>query len=170
MTEQEKQFKLVEDDLRALSQEDWRIQIKAEDAEAIIVTPDTERRGWWIGPLVDMPMGSQETVSPEFDGDEEYETTLTEGSEGRNLYAVAALPQFARLVVWALDKLGELNGIHFDSTNDSGRFHRELYNRCRYLAELIGNRQRTLDDTEPNSAHTLMTFEQVYDKQSQRIQ
>jgi len=156
-------------DLRNLADEEWRIRIMAEDAEAEVVRPDPSRRGFWIGPLARMPMGSTEIVSAGVDGDDEYEATLLDDQQGRNLFAVAALPQFARLVTWAIRELDKLNGIHFDSATESGRFHRELRNRCEWIAQTINDRGRTMDDTEPGSCHTLVTFDRCHPEQKQRI-
>lgn len=155
--------------LRNLAGEDWRIQCSADDVEAQIVRPDPDRRGFWIGPLARMPMGSTEIIPTEFDWDEEHETTLLDDQQGRNLFAVAALPQFARLVCWTICELDTLEGIHFDSAQEAGRFHRELRNRCKWLAELIDDRGRTMDDTEPRTCHTLMTFDRCFPEQKERI-
>lgn len=120
--------------LRDLATEDWRIQCSSDDAEAQIVQPDPDRRGRWVGPLATIPMGCTEMCD---DGEGDYDVILLDNQDGRNLFAVAALPQFARLVCWAMDELEQLNGIHFDSTSESGRFHRELRNRCKWLEQLI---------------------------------
>lgn len=149
-------------DLDRLAREDWRMQPCASVAEARIVMPDRDRRGCWIEPIAEIPTGCTETVIDDGTGPDvlsTYETTLINNIEGRNLYAIAAIPQMARLITWAMNEMCKLNPIHFDSQNESGRFMRELRNRMNWIRESIEKRDRTLDD----GTHKLMTFDEAVD-------
>jgi len=142
--------------LEDLASESWRIQIDDAEAEANIVMIDKDRRGAFIGPLATVPAGCTELVVGE-GGDGDYVTNLMDDADGRNLYAVAALPQFARLVCWIENELEKLGGIHFAASSKEGRFHRELKNRCEWIKQLVDERERTMD----NGTHLLMSFDEA---------
>ena len=149
------------EELSLLAAAKWRIRSSAADASAKIVRPDLSRRGVWIGPLATVPLGSWQ-YSIDEDNDAEADLRC---EDGRNLFAIAAVPQFARLVEWALAEIEQLNPIHFDSANQSGRFMRELRNRCEWLSELITTRK----DSIPEGDHRLMSFDEAYPTELDRI-
>lgn len=119
----------------SLADEDWRIMIDEYDVnEPTICYPDPDRRGAFVGPLAKVHVGC--TVEND-DGDEVLDLS---GASGRNLYAVACLPQFAELLRWAKKEMGSLNAIHFDSASQYGRFMIELRERIAWIEACINDR------------------------------
>jgi len=88
----------------SLADEEWRIQIDHYDLnEPFMCYPDPDDPRKFVGPLVTVHVGV--TVK-----DEEGEEVLgMEGDDGRNLAAVACLPQFAELFRWIDRKYKELS-------------------------------------------------------------
>lgn len=124
------------EDFDSLADENWCILIDDYDVnEPTICYPDTDRPGAFVGPLVKVHVGT--TVENE-DGDEVLEL---DGAEGRNLYAVACLPQLAGLLRWMKGGMASLNPVHFDGQHEYGRFMRELRDRIAWIEGCINDRQ-----------------------------
>lgn len=122
-------------DFDSLADEDWRIVVDEHDInEPTICYPDPDRRGCMVGPLVTVPVGC--TVEND-DGDEVLDL---EYASGRNLYAVACLPQLAGLLRWAKAGMESLNPIHFDEQTEHGRFMQELRQRIDWIETCINDR------------------------------
>jgi len=130
------------DGLAKVAEWDWRMHYDpSEDPNIVLfLAPDRRRRGAWIGPLVNVPMGM---TTRDDDGEEMLDL---EGVDGALLYAVAAVPQLARLVTWAHEAIEKLNPIHFDSATEAGRFNRELRERLRWLVTMVAQRDETLSE------------------------
>jgi hypothetical protein len=127
-------------DFKSLADEDWRIVVdEAELNEPTICYPDPIRPRALVGPLVMIHVGS--TV----DNDEGEECLDLEGADGRNLAAVACLPQFAELFRWIGKGMSELNAVHFDSQHDYGRFMQELRARVDWITSCIDDRDETMN-------------------------
>lgn len=119
-------------DFQSLSDEDWRILVdEYELNEPTICYPDPNRRGAFVGPLAKVPVGC--TVENE-DGDEVLEI---EGADGRNLYAIACLPQFAQLFKWIDDQYSNL-GVSGD--DEYNRFVDELKTRVDWITACVNER------------------------------
>lgn len=126
-------------ELAMLADEDWRVQIDECDINApTIAYSDPDKPRCFVGPLVTVHVGS--TV----DDDEGNEALDLEGADGRNLAAVACLPQFAELLCWIELEQAKLNSVHFDSQNEYGQFMLELRERTRWIAACINDRQETM--------------------------
>lgn len=121
--------------LKELAAEDWRLRIETYDAEATIVRP--EPGGTWIGPLATMTIGMMTD-------DEDGEVACMDNQDGRNMVAIACMPQFAELVTWAIAELYKLNPIHFDQQSDYGKFTTDLDRRLHWLRALVDERVETL--------------------------
>lgn len=120
--------------LADLATEDWRFQLVPDCNEVEFVRPDYERRGCYVGPLVRMALGAT------CDDGEGNDAADLAGEDGRNLYVIALLPEFARLVTWGLDELGRLNAIHFDQNTEAGRFNVRLRSRLEVLRAAVDAR------------------------------
>jgi hypothetical protein len=68
------------------------------------------------------------------------------GADGRNLYAIALLPQFAGLVEWVLAEIARMSGMAMSSFTEHGRFVQELRQRAQALADAVDERPDTLAD------------------------
>ena len=101
----------------SLADEDWRIQIEAHDInEPTICYPDPDRRDCFVGPLVMVHVG---VTTEDDEGDDALDL---EGADGRNLAAVACLPQFAQLFRWIdsqYDKLGVSENAEYNTFADA---------------------------------------------------
>jgi hypothetical protein len=127
--------------LAELAGEKWYFQPSLDDDNADILRRDKNGRSW-IGPLATVPLG--EKFEDEADGDEAF---FIEGEDGRNLYAVAALPQFAALVTWAREELKRLDETYSDSAKtltgeaaENRKFREALAERLAWLTKLVDER------------------------------
>lgn len=114
-----------------LADEDWRIVIDDEISEPTICYPDPSRRGAYVGPLARVYVGC--TIENE-DGDECLEL---DGDDGRNLFAVACLPQFADLCKWIDARYGKLG---VSENAEFNKFVDELKARVDWIREIIDTR------------------------------
>lgn len=128
--------------LKDLAGEKWRYRIDELDEHAELVRVDKTNPRARIGPLASVALGVTEEDE---DGNVVF---CLDGEDGRNLVLVAALPQFAGLIVWAEEQLRTLNGIHFDSATEGGRFHNELARRLKWLRGLVDERDAHADEGE----------------------
>lgn len=115
-----------------LANEDWQILVDEHDInQPTICYPDPDRRHAFVGPLALVPVGS--TVENE-DGEEVLEL---DGADGRNLYAIACLPQFAELFRWIDAKYAEL-GVSENAEYNS--FVDDLKSRVDWIRDCIDDR------------------------------
>ena len=121
----------------SLAEEGWRIQVGAyEIDEATICYPDPDRRGCLVGPLATINVGA--TVEDE-DGEEVLDL---EGADGRNLAAIACLPQMAGLFRWIRSEAGKLGVSENDEYN---AFVDELTDRIDWITACIDERPETMN-------------------------
>lgn len=122
-------------DFCSLSDEDWRILVDEFDVnEPTICYPDPDRRGAYVGPLAKIPVGC--TVEND-DGDEVLDL---EGADGRNLFAVACLPQFAELVRWIRAERAKIDQPSPLPIEALMRFLRQLLERIDWIEQCINDR------------------------------
>jgi hypothetical protein len=116
-----------------MADQDWRVIVDDCDiTEPTIAYPDQRGRGRMVGPLVKLYVGV--TVTDE-DGDEALEL---DGEDGRNLAAVACLPQLASLCRWISKEIAKLGVSENDEYNV---FVDELRNRVEWIRECIDERE-----------------------------
>jgi hypothetical protein len=125
--------------LETLAGEDWRIIVDEADINSpTICYPDPTRRHALVGPLATVHVGCTES-------DEEGEEVLDlGGADGRNLVAVACLPQMVELLIWIKVHQNKLNPIHFDSQSENGRFMQGLQKRVDWILECVNDRDETM--------------------------
>jgi len=128
--------------LADLAQQDWRYVVSEDGDEVELVRPDPDNPRRLIGPLATVSVG---VTSEDDNGDM---VLLLDHDDGRNLVAIAALPYFAELVVWAEAKLAALNCIHFDSTTEAGQFHHALKARLEWLRKAVDERDVAVGEGE----------------------
>jgi len=140
----------MKDTLRTLAKEDWRIKIDdIDENEVAIFRPDIEKRGAWIGPLASVFLGM---VVDDGDGGDAFSLDC---QSGRNLYAVAMLPQFAGLVTWIDGELKRIMKQIGDELPDA--FLRELKDRIDWLIEAVDRR----DESMSEGTYNLMSYERT---------
>jgi len=128
--------------LATLADEEWRVLADPLEPEATIVRPDRQRGGGaYIGPLATVNIS---VTTEDEDGEEVIEL---DNQDGRNLCAIAALPQFAKLV----------NRINDGAGAD------EIRARAEWLSELVDDR----DDEMHEGAHEFMSYDRMYGKQQE---
>ncbi len=129
-------------DFDSLADEDWRIIVDEYDInEPFIGYPDPDRRGCFVGPLVKVNVGA--TIQSE----EGIEVLELDGCDGRNLFAVACLPQLADLMRWTKQAMQKLNSVHFDSQHECGQFMQELRERVAWVEDCINARDTEIGNT-----------------------
>lgn len=117
--------------------QDWRIRADPERNEAEILMPDERNRGSMIGPLATVPLG-ETRENPE----EESETVAClDWDDGRNLYAIAALPHVAELLCWIEDELEKSV-----SLSDVSAFRNALRDRLTRLLNRVDRREAFLGE------------------------
>lgn len=126
-----------------LAKQEWRFQVDVANAEATIVRPDPDNPRLRVGPLATLPLG----MTGE-DDDGEPCAFVDDNCDGLNLFAIAMLPEVARLIAWATNGMAKLTAVHFDSAHDYGRFMRELRRRVAWIKEGVDARMATLSDGE----------------------
>ena len=114
-----------------LAREDWLIMQGDDITEPTIGYRDSSRRGAYVGPLAKVMIGC--TIENE-DG---VECLDLEGADGRNLYAIACLPQFAELFRWIATRYEKL-GVSRD--NEFNQFVDELKDRVDWIRACIDDR------------------------------
>ena len=115
-----------------LADQDWRVNVDLCDMnEPTIEYPDPDRPKRMVGPLVTLYVGV--TVEDE-DGDEALEL---DGDDGRNLAAVACLPQLAGLCRWIDSEVRKL-GVSVD--DEYNQFVDALKDRVDWIKDCIDNR------------------------------
>lgn len=130
---------------------DWRFLVDEDDGEEVqIVRMSPPPNRIMIGPLATIML--QDSFEDAESGEPMFDLS---GEDGLMLYALAALPQLAGLVVWATEEIDKLNGIDFDGTNNAGRFHNELRRRLNWLTDLIDKR----DSAVGEGTHGLAVYE-----------
>lgn len=132
----------MEGTIEELALEEWHYQPHVEDAEAEIVQPSMSngRQRGWIGPLVIVKVGCTE------EDEDGTEGLSLDGQDGRNLIAVVALPQFARLVTWIKENIEALK-----KEGEVGKFIVELRKRTDYIIETVNERDALAYDCEGGS-------------------
>lgn len=124
--------------LADIAKSQYRMLADVNENTVEICRRDPERNFSFIGPLATVNMG----VTEEDDyGDDVF---CLNSEDGCVLYAIATLPKMADLVLWASAELNKLNGIHFDSTTEAGRFHQELRDRLTWIISAVDDRQQTM--------------------------
>lgn len=112
----------------SMADEDWQIRVDGFDLnEPSICYPDPDRRGGFVGPLAVVYVGA--TV--ELDGEEVLDM---ESADGRNLAAVACLPQMAQLFRWIIQAYSDLGVSENDEYN---AFVDELIDRVQWIRNCI---------------------------------
>ena len=110
--------------LSELAKEDWRFYVDDMAGEAQILKPNPSLRGAFIGPLATIQLKYE---TEDDDGDSEW---FVDGEDGRNLFAIAALPGLARLVRNILE----------------GRDPQEVYEEAQDIQDAIDNRGETVHE------------------------
>lgn len=124
-------------DFYSLADEDWRIQIDENElTEPTICYPDPDRRGCFVGPLATVHVGT--TVENE-DGEEVLDL---ECADGRNLVAVACLPQIAKLFQWIDNEYAKLG---VSENEDYNNFVDALKDKVDWIRTCIDERPETLN-------------------------
>ena len=123
----------------SLADEDWRILVDEYDInEPTICYRDPDRWGAFVGPLAKVMVGAT------YESDDGDECLVLDGYDGRNLSAVACLPQFASLFRWIERKHPELGVSENDEYN---AFVDELLNRVHWIRECIDERDAEIAAT-----------------------
>lgn len=116
-----------------LADQDWRVNVDECDInEPTICYPDPDQRGRIVGPLATLHVGV--TVEDE-EGEEAIEL---DGDDGRNLAAVACLPQLAELCRW-IDAKYKALGVSAD--DEFNQFVDELKGRVDWIRDCIDGRE-----------------------------
>ena len=139
--------------LKDMAGERWYARVSADEYE-VDISRRADTGNHWIGPLIILMLGEIELAS---DDENDEEVWNIESEDGRNLFAIMALPLMARLVTWARAELDELNGIHFDGATDAGRFHRELRERLDWILDAVDRREPYINAGD----HSLMSYDQA---------
>lgn len=122
----------------SLIDEDWMVHVDRDDInEPYTCRADEGIFGKrWIGPLVKVPVGSTEVDE---DGEEVLDLS---GPDGRNLAAVACLPEIARLFHWINEQYVQLS----DAEDSSyAQMVDELIDRIIKITRCIDQRPETLE-------------------------
>lgn len=123
-------------DFDSLADEPWRIQVDDYDLnEPTICYPDPDRRGCFVGPLGMVHVGA--TVKD----DEGEEMLDLEGADGRNLAAVACLPQIARLFRWIDTEYAKLG---ISENEQYNQFVDALKDKVCWIRACIDDRPETM--------------------------
>lgn len=116
----------------SLADEDWRILVDEYDInEPTICYRDPDRLGAFVGPLAKVMVGAT------CESDNGDECLVLDGDDGRNLYAVACLPQVASLFRWIECKYAELP---VSENGEYNAFVDELKDRVDWIRECIDDR------------------------------
>ena len=114
-----------------LASEDWLIMQGDDITEPTIGYRDSTRRSAYVGPLVKVMIGCT------IENDDGVECLDLEGADGRNLYAIACLPQFAELFRWITKQYAKLGVSESDEYN---KFVDELKDRVDWICATIDDR------------------------------
>ena len=129
--------------LDSLADEDWQILVDEYDInKPTICYPDRERRGCFVGPLAKVP------VCATFENEDGDECLELDGADGRNLYAVACLPQFAELFRWIDSEYSKLGVSESDEYN---AFVDSLKDRVDWIRACIDERDMQIGATGAGS-------------------
>lgn len=129
--------------LADIAKHSYRMIVDVNEPSVEICRPDPEsKRGGLIGPLATVNGGATE------EGEDGEEVLCLDSEDGCVLYAIAVLPKLAELVTWAQVEMEKLDGIHFDTTTESGRFHAELRKRVDWIISAVDDRPQTIWEGE----------------------
>lgn len=124
-------------DFDSLADEHWLIQIdERELTEPTLCYKDPDRRGFLVGPLVTVHVGTT------IDDDDGFEVLDMEGADGRNLVAVACLPIFAELFRWIDQQYSKLGASENEEYNN---FVDALKDRVDWIRACIDDRPATMN-------------------------
>ena len=129
-----------------LAKQDWLVRVDLDYNENNIVYRDPDRHGCFVD-LMTVPLGATEENE---DGDEQADV---EGMDVLNLLAVLSIPEMVGLLLWVGERLDTLSAIHFDSANESGRFHILLRKQVEALLQRFEDRTGLI---LTNGTHGLM--------------
>lgn len=122
------------DDLR---DEDWRIQVDDYDLEEPkLCYPDPDDHRKLVGPLVTVHVGA---ITEDDAGEDALDM---EGADGRNLMAVACLPQIAELFRWIRT---EYESLGVSESEEYSVFVDSLKDRIDWIAACVDERPETLN-------------------------
>lgn len=126
--------------LDKLADEKWRIFVdECEPNEPYIGYPDPDNRGRVVGPLIKVMVGD---IEENEDGDE---VLIIDGDEGRNLLAVACLPQFAGLLRWLESEYQKRD---VSNSDDTKRFFAQMKARINWIRDSIDKRDMDIGPTD----------------------
>jgi len=116
-----------------LAKQDWLVTIDHGYGDANVRYRDPDRDGCFVD-LFDVPIGATE------ENEEGEEQMVTDGMDALNLLAVLSIPEMVGLLLWMGERLDTLSAQHFDSANESGRFHILLRKQVEALLQRFEDR------------------------------
>ena len=122
-----------------LAKQEWRFAVDVDNAEATIVRPDPDNPRLRVGPIATVPLG----MTGEDDEGEPC-AFVDDNLDGLDLFAIAMLPEVARLIVWANEKLAR----PFNTDVATEHFLKELRRRVAWIKEGVDARVATISDGE----------------------
>lgn len=126
-----------------LAEQEWRFQVDVANAEATIVRRDPDNPRLRVGPLATLPLG----MTGQDDEDEPC-AFVDDNCDGLNLFAIAMLPEVARLIEWVDNAAASLPDPRLDPTYAYAAFVKEVRRRVSWIKEGVDARAATINDGE----------------------